>query len=329
MSVGYRRRGQRDACQAHPGGLARRGGPQEVPLGAVHRIVARDPPLGLALLRGLHDWETADVVSGVWVTSRHFRPGEWARMHEVGYAGGEDEGLWGSMRGDGVSDGEQGGGGGGVHHHRAKTPPQAKPHLNPPHQPPQRNESFPSGRPTRVTMRRSPVAKSPKPPPPPSPARPTKAVPAPKPAKPPQDHHHPPRPPPPPTKTDTPKTDDRPGDPIVGTVAHVPYPTGVEKGTIHGIHGRNYGAVWVEYPGGTTLYEVSRHLLFPTPEEAERYREEARVGKKKPKPPAPSNKATNPPKASPTTEPTNPTNPTNPPSGPAKMWEPTTGSHEV
>ena len=35
------------------------------------------------------------------------------------------------------------------------------------------------------------------------------------------------------------------------------------------------------------LVEVSRHFLFPTPEEAERYREEARAGKKKPKPPRP------------------------------------------
>ena len=41
-------------------------GSQEVPLGPLHRIVARDPPLGLTLLRGLHDWETARVVSSVW-----------------------------------------------------------------------------------------------------------------------------------------------------------------------------------------------------------------------------------------------------------------------
>ena len=63
-------------------------GSQEVPLGSLHRIVARDPPLGLALLRGLHDWETSRVVSGVWVAPRHFRPAEWARMQKVGYAGG-------------------------------------------------------------------------------------------------------------------------------------------------------------------------------------------------------------------------------------------------
>ena len=63
-------------------------GSQEVPLGSLGRIVARDPPLGLALLRGLHDWETSRVVSGIWVSPRHFRPAEWARMQEVGYAGG-------------------------------------------------------------------------------------------------------------------------------------------------------------------------------------------------------------------------------------------------
>ena len=144
--------------------------------------------------------------------------------------------------------------------------------------------------------------------------------------QPPQERHPPP---PPSTKTDTPKTDDRSADPIVGTVAHVPYPTGVEKGTVGAVHGRKYGAVWVQYPSGTTLYEVSRSLLFPTLEEAERYREEARAGKKKPNPPALTNEESNPPNANPTTEPTNPTNPTNPPSGPAKLWDPTTGTHEV
>ena len=96
--------------------------------------------------------------------------------------------------------------------------------------------------------------------------------------------------PPSPTKTHTPKVrgataekkNNRPDDPIVGTVAHVPYSIGVERGTVRGVHGRKGGDVWVEYPGGTTLYEVARHLFFPTPKEAERYREDARSGKKKP-----------------------------------------------
>ena len=106
----------------------------------------------------------------------------------------------------------------------------------------------------------------------------------------PQTHRPPPRPPPPappppPTKTDTPegataeKKDTHPGDPIVRAVAHVRYPTRVEKGTVRGIHGRKYVAAWVEYQGCTILYEVSRHLLFSTPEEAERYREEAPSGR--------------------------------------------------
>ena len=42
------------------------------------------------------------------------------------------------------------------------------------------------------------------------------------------------------------------------------------------------------------LVEVSRSLLFPTLEEAERYREEARAGKKKPKPRAPQLKSITP-----------------------------------
>ena len=74
-------------------------GSQAVPLGSLHRIVARDPPLGLALLPALHGWETSRVVSRVSVTLRHFRPSEWARMQEVGYARREDERLWGSMGG--------------------------------------------------------------------------------------------------------------------------------------------------------------------------------------------------------------------------------------
>ena len=48
------------------------------------------------------------MVSGVWVLPHHFWLREWARMQEVGYAGGEDEEMWGSMGGGGVSEGEEG-----------------------------------------------------------------------------------------------------------------------------------------------------------------------------------------------------------------------------
>ena len=100
--------------------------PKKYPWGPSTNIVARDPPLGLALLRGVHDWETSRVVSGVWVTSRHFRPSEWAQMQEVGYAGREDDGLWGSIGGGGVSDEE---GEGGV---STTTAPKPTPPPNPP-----------------------------------------------------------------------------------------------------------------------------------------------------------------------------------------------------
>ena len=134
----------------------------------------------------------------------------------------------------------------------------------------------------RKRRRGDPPAQKAQTPPTTTTARPTKAVPAPKPTNPPKTAT---ANLPAPTKTDTSKgaekKDDRPGDPIVGTVVHVPYPNGGERGTVRGIHRRKYGAVWVEYPGGTTLYEVSRSLLFPSPEEAERHREEARAAGKK------------------------------------------------
>ena len=214
----------------------------------------------------------------------------------------------------------------------APNPPPPKRSPTSPNPPP-RNEIFLWSRPTKVTTGRFPRPKAP----PPHHHRRTayEGRPHPRTHQSPHDGHH--NPPPPPTKSDTPKgaekKDDRPRDPIIGTVVHVPYPKGVERGTVRGIHGRKYGAVCVEYPGVTTLFQVSRSLLFPTPEEAERHMEEARAAsQKKAKPPTPTNEASNPPNANPTTEPTNPTNPTNrtnPPSGPAKMWDPTTGSHEV
>ena len=197
--------------------------------------------------------------------------------------------MWGSMGWGGVSEGEEGGG--GVHHHRPKPPPPKRSPTPPPPAPKKRKFSFESS--DERDHGAIPRPKRPKPPPPTTTtARPTKAVPAPKPTNPPKTATTTPAPP---TKTDTPKgaekKDDRPEDPIVGTVVHVPYPKGVERGTVRGIRGRKYGAVWVGYRGRTTLYEVNRSLLFPTPEEAERHREEARAeGPKKTKPPTPQTK---------------------------------------
>ena len=198
-----------------------------------------------------------------------------SRRQEVGYAGGEDEEMWGSMGGGRVSEGKEGG---EVSTTTAPNPPPPS-EAQPPPNPPPRNESFLWSRPTKATTGHPPAQKA---------QTPHhhhhctayEGRPRPQTHQPPQDRHR--NPPPPPTKTDTPKgaekKDNRHGDPIVGTVVHVPYPNGAERGTIRGIRGRKYGAVWVEYPGGTTLYEVSRSLLFPTPEEAERHREQARGG---------------------------------------------------
>ena len=218
----------------------------------------------------------------------------------------------------------RGRGGGGVRHHRPKPPPWSEA------QPPLTRSQEAKGFVRVVGQKRRqgvPPAGKAQPPPPPTPhgqRRPSTPPNPPTPLRPPPQN-------PPPTQTDTPKgaekKDDRPGDPIVGTVVHLPYPDGVERGTVRGIHGRKYGAVWVEYLGGTTLYEVNRSLLFPTHEEAKRHREEAQgAGTKKSKTPTPTNEASNSPNANPTTE---PNNPTNPPPGPAKMLDPTTGSHEV
>ena len=82
-------------------------------------------------------------------------------------------------------------------------------------------------------------------------------------------------------------------------------------------------------PGRHQPLEVAWRPLFTTLEEAQRYQDGARSGKKKLKAPTPASAEATPPNLIPTTEPTQPTNPTNPPSGPLKMCNPTTGYHEV
>ena len=114
---------------------------------------------------------------------------------------------------------------------------------------------------------------------------------------------------------------DGPEDPIVGTVAHVPYPQTPKltpsltnrnpgMGTARGVDCNKGSVVWVEYPGNTTLYEVARGLLFPSPEEAETcWREAVGRNKKAKTTTNPSNPQTNPQSNQPqptTTEPLNP-----------------------
>ena len=78
----------------------------EVPLEHRHRLVAADPPLGLAVLRGLRDWEQGRVYSKVWVGAGRYRAGKWAMLGQTGYTGAEDEGIWARMVG-GDWDGEE------------------------------------------------------------------------------------------------------------------------------------------------------------------------------------------------------------------------------
>ena len=70
---------------------------------------------------------------------------------------------------------------------------------------------------------------------------------------------------------------------------------------------------------------VSRSLLFATLKEAERYREEAQAGKKKPKPAAPTKEESNPPNANPTIEPTTPLTPLTPHPDPRRCGTPLRG----
>ena len=113
--------------------------------------------------------------------------------------------------------------------------------------------------------------------------------------------------------------------PIVYTKVHVRNPTGVELGTVIGVHRRKAGVVSVEYPDDPALYPVARALLFPTSQGAQEHLD--RVGKGRGKatpPPRPSGQPN--PKTNPLTDPkTNPPiNPkTNPPSNPKAQNNPT------
>ena len=55
-------------------------------------------------------------------------------------------------------------------------------------------------------------------------------------------------------------------------------------GTVRGVHRNKGGVVWLEYLGSTTLYEVERHLLFPTPKAAQEHLTRVRKGKRTPPP---------------------------------------------
>ena len=58
------------------------------------------PPLELAILNGLRDWEQGTVCSEVWLGAGRYKGREWARLGHMGCIGAEDEGVRAAMVGD-------------------------------------------------------------------------------------------------------------------------------------------------------------------------------------------------------------------------------------
>ena len=68
-------------------------------LGGLHKLLPQDPALGLAVLRGLKEWEHSRQCSQRWGPSRPYKPTSWAHLGEVGWLGCEDAALWRGMGG--------------------------------------------------------------------------------------------------------------------------------------------------------------------------------------------------------------------------------------
>ena len=72
-------------------------GERSVGLQGLHKLLAQDPALGLAVLRGLKEWEHNHQCTELWGPSRPYKPSQWAHLGEVGWLGCEDAGLWRGM----------------------------------------------------------------------------------------------------------------------------------------------------------------------------------------------------------------------------------------
>ena len=132
-------------------------GKQVMNLDNLHKLLADDPALGLAVLRVLREWGQGRVCSEGWGPTRSYKHTQWARMKEVGYVGVEDEEVWG---GDGrQGDGSKGGGGGVPAPRKPPPPPPRAPQpYNPaPHSkkppPPPRARRSPRGSATQTHKR--------------------------------------------------------------------------------------------------------------------------------------------------------------------------------
>ena len=73
-------------------------GERSVGLGGLHTLLAQDPALGLAVLRGLKEWEHGRQCSKLGPL-RPYKPCQWAHLGQVGWLQCEDAGLWWAMGG--------------------------------------------------------------------------------------------------------------------------------------------------------------------------------------------------------------------------------------
>ena len=268
-------------------------GKKSVGLGSLHKVLAQDPALGLAGLRGLKEWEHGRMCSKLWSPWRPYKPSQWVHLAEVGWLGCEDGRIWREMGGGeakGVKEEREGA--------STTTTPTPPPPPSPTPPPPPKTSK--GGKATTGKKRKKlfesdlddesehPASSSssssgedshpPKKKAPTPPARPkTKAVPTLK------------------ERGGGGKKGEgggkeaggekkeegggEPNDPLVGTTTHVPYGGGVEVGTVTGVHTRNSGVVWVKHPSNPNLYEVECHLIFGTAEAAEAHLQKVRKGK--------------------------------------------------
>ena len=71
-------------------------GERSVGLGGFHKLLSQDPALGLAVLRGLKEWEHGRKCSEPWGPSRPCKPNQFAHLGGVGGWGVQMRGFGGA-----------------------------------------------------------------------------------------------------------------------------------------------------------------------------------------------------------------------------------------
>ena len=264
-------------------------GERSVGLGGLHKLLAHDPALGLAMLRGLKEWEHGRQCAEVWGPWRPYKPTSRAHFGEVGWLGCDDTALcqWmGGAEGREVKEEREGAS-------TTTTTPPLQALATPPPPKRKRLEWDSDAECDNPASSSSSSSAKDTPPPEQEPPPKSKAVPASKEKG----------------REKKAKVGGKeagaaekeaggggPPDPLMETSAHVSYGGGVEVGTVTGVHTRKSGVVWVRYPNNPNLYEVERQLIFGTAEAAEAHLQKVRKGKTpttNPPPPRPPTKPAN------------------------------------